>query len=151
MTFRAGIARRRAGLVGTASRRLRPLWAGLRLLAVVGAATVLTTQNATAFSASFSWGGIAACSSTSPAFRITAAPAGTKQLRFKMVDLNAPDYPHGGSTVAYGGPTVARGATSYVGPCPPQGSKHTYRWTIEALDSSGKVLGTATASGVFSR
>jgi hypothetical protein len=29
-----------------------------------------------------------------------AALAGTKQLRFKMVDLNAPDCPHGGSTIA---------------------------------------------------
>ena len=76
------------------------MWSVLRLLAFVGAATALTTQNAIAFSASFSWAGIAACGSTSPAFRITAAPAGTKQLRFKMVDLNAPDYPHGGSTVA---------------------------------------------------
>jgi phosphatidylethanolamine-binding protein (PEBP) family uncharacterized protein len=137
--------------VGDRRRRVAPLWAMPRLLAVIAAAIAVMTQNALAFSASFSWAGIAACNSTSPAFRITAAPAGTKQLRFKMVDLNAPNYPHGGSTVAYGGPTVARGAISYVGPCPPQGSKHTYRWTIEALDPSGTVLGTASASGVFSR
>jgi hypothetical protein len=94
-----------------------------RLLAVIAVAMALMTQNAIAFSTSFSWAGIAACSSTSPAFRITAAPAGTKQLRFKMVDLNAPNYPHGGSTVACGGPTVARGAISYVGPCPPPGQQ----------------------------
>ena len=151
MTLRVGVVAWRVGPLGAGAQRVGPIWAVLRLLAFVGAATVLTTQNANAFSASFSWAGIAACGSTSLAFRITAAPAGTKQLRFKMVDLNAPDYPHGGSTVAYGGPTVARGAISYVGPCPPQGSNHTYRWTIEALDSSGNVLGTATASGVFSR
>jgi hypothetical protein len=84
-------------------------------------------------------------------FRISAAPKGTTQLRFQMVDLNAPAYPHGGSTVAYRGGAVARGAISYTGPCPPGGSKHTYRWTVEALDAGGKVLGTASASGAFPR
>jgi phosphatidylethanolamine-binding protein (PEBP) family uncharacterized protein len=139
------------GSPGAALRLFAALRPAPRFLAAVGAATALMTENAIAFSASFSWAGIAACGSTSPAFRITGAPAGTKQLRFKMVDLNAPDYPHGGSTVAYSGATVPRGAISYVGPCPPQGSKHTYRWTIEALDSNGHSVGTATASGVFSR
>ena len=57
----------------------------------------------------------------------------------------------GGSTVAYTGGTVAPGAISYIGPCPPAGTKHTYRWTIEAIDGGGKVLGTATTSGVFAR
>lgn len=123
----------------------------LRALTLLAAAMVAMPEQASAFSASFSWSGIAACGTTSPAFRISGAPAGTKQLRFRMVDLNAPDYPHGGSTVAYSGGTVGRGAISYTGPCPPAGSKHTYRWTIEALDDGGKVLGTAAASGVFSR
>jgi phosphatidylethanolamine-binding protein (PEBP) family uncharacterized protein len=117
----------------------------------VGVATTLMSEPASAFSASFSWAGITACGSTSPAFRISAAPAGTKQLRFKMVDLNVPDYAHGGSTVAYNGGAVAQGTVSFIGPCPPPGTKHTYRWTVEALDGSSKVLGTATASGVFSR
>ena len=122
----------------------------LPAMALLGAAT-LAPAPASAFSASFSWAGIAACTGMSPAFRISAAPAGTKQLRFKMVDLNVPDYAHGGSTVAYTGGTVAPGAISYIGPCPPAGTKHTYRWTIEAIDGGGKELGTATTTGVFAR
>jgi phosphatidylethanolamine-binding protein (PEBP) family uncharacterized protein len=123
----------------------------LRLVAPLIVAMTLMPKPANAFSASFSWSGIGACGNTSPAFRISAAPKGTVQLRFRMVDLNAVDYPHGGSTVAYKGGGVARGAISYTGPCPPAGSKHTYRWTVDALDGGGKVLGTASASGVFSR
>jgi phosphatidylethanolamine-binding protein (PEBP) family uncharacterized protein len=116
------------------------------------AALVLSTllpQAAQAFSASFSWSGIPACSQTSPAFRIAAAPKGTTQLRFNMVDLDAPGFRHGGSTVSYSGGAVAKGAISYVGPCPPQGPQHRYRWTVEALDSAGKVLGTTTTTQGF--
>jgi phosphatidylethanolamine-binding protein (PEBP) family uncharacterized protein len=102
-----------------------------------------------AMSASFSWTGIAACSGPSPAFTISGAPAGTASLRFAMRDRNAPDYNHGGGTVAFAGGRVAQGAISYRGPCPPGGETHLYVWTIEALDASGKVLATTTAQGKF--
>jgi phosphatidylethanolamine-binding protein (PEBP) family uncharacterized protein len=105
---------------------------------------------AAAFSASFSWSGIAACSGPSPAFRISGAPKGTVSLRFAMRDLDAPNFNHGGGTVAYDGKgTVARGAISYIPPCPPGGAKHRYVWTIEALDASGNRLASASASGTF--
>ena len=78
-------------------------WVGhgkaVRLLVPLIVAMALMPKSASAFSASFSWSGIAACGNTSPAFRISAAPKGTTQLRFRMVDLNAVDYPHGESTV----------------------------------------------------
>jgi hypothetical protein len=60
----------------------------------------------------FSWAGIAACGSTSPAFELDSVPADTKQLRFMMTDLNMPSFDHGGSTVAYTGNTVERGAVT---------------------------------------
>ena len=85
----------------------------------------------------------------SPAFALKDVPAGTKQLRFSMKDYNAPDFRHGGSTIAYGGQAkVPQGAINYVGPCPP-GEKHKYVWTAESLDGNGKVLKKATASGAF--
>jgi hypothetical protein len=115
----------------------------------IGLAVVGAPGQANAFSASFSWRGIPACSSVSPAFRLSGVPKGTKRLRFHMTDLNVPNYPHGGSTVAYSGGTVGRGAIGYTGPCPPGGQRHRYRWTVQALDASGKVLGRASATRTF--
>ena len=66
-----------------------------------------------------------------------------------MRDYNAPNFQHGGSTVAYSGGRVAKGAISYIGPCPPAGEKHRYIWSIEALDANGAVLARARAQGTF--
>ena len=66
-----------------------------------------------------------------------------------MTDLNMPTFHHGGSTVAYTGNVVNRGAVTYTGPCPPQGERHTYRWTVQALDPGGKVLGKGSAEAMF--
>lgn len=97
----------------------------------------------------FSWAGISACGSTSPAFEIDSVPADTKQLSFRMTDLNMPSFDHGGSTVAYTGNVVERGAVTYTGPCPPGGGRHNYRWTVQALDVAGNVLGTGSAEALF--
>jgi len=97
----------------------------------------------------FSWAAIPACSSISPAFELGGVPAETTRLNFTMTDLNMPTFHHGGSTVAYSGNLVSRGAVSYTGPCPPPGERHNYRWTVQALDASGNVLGTGTAIEMF--
>lgn len=97
---------------------------------------------------SFSWDGVAACSSEPPAFVVSGAPAGTTSLRFTMVDRNAPAYQHGGGTVAYAGPSIPRGAFRYVGPCPPAGP-HTYEWTVAAINASGKIVAEGIAVGAF--
>jgi phosphatidylethanolamine-binding protein (PEBP) family uncharacterized protein len=119
------------------------------LLAVVGLGLAAMTCRAEAFTASFSWAGIPACERISPAFALGGVPGGTKRLRFEMHDLDVPTFHHGGSTVAYAGETVKQGAIRYIGPCPPDGEHHRYRWTIEALDAGGKVLGTTTATKTF--
>ncbi len=97
----------------------------------------------------FSWAGIPACASTSPAFELDNVPDDTRQLRFMMTDLNIPSFNHGGSTVTYTGNVVERGAVTYTGPCPPTGEHHNYRWTVQALDIAGNVLGTANAEAAF--
>jgi phosphatidylethanolamine-binding protein (PEBP) family uncharacterized protein len=124
-------------------------WQRLATAALVIALMMTMTKHASAFSAAFSWVGVPACEKISPAFRLSGVPAATKQLRFAMVDLDVPTFRHGGSTISYGGENVGQGAISYIGPCPPAGQRHHYRWTIEALDASGKVLGTATATDIF--
>jgi phosphatidylethanolamine-binding protein (PEBP) family uncharacterized protein len=117
--------------------------------AALGLAMAAAPSRADAFTARFSWAGIAACERVSPAFDLAGVPAGTKRLRFEMRDLDVPSFHHGGSTIAYQGAAVKQGAIRYIGPCPPRGERHHYRWTIEALNAQGKVLGTATASATF--
>jgi len=106
-------------------------------------------DGAMAMGLSFDWGPTKDCfDKKSPPMRVSAVPAGTAKLRFKMKDLNAPDYPHGGGTVAYNGNgNLPYGAFRYTGPCPP--SPHVYQFTVEALDSAGKVLAKATAKKRF--
>ena len=97
----------------------------------------------------FSWAGIPACASTSPAFEVDGVPADTMQLSFMMTDLNLPSFHHGGSTIPYIGNKVDRGAITYTGPCPPPGERHNYRWTVQALDAAGNVLATGSAEALF--
>jgi phosphatidylethanolamine-binding protein (PEBP) family uncharacterized protein len=79
--------------------------------------------------------------------KLSGVPAGTVKLDIRMVDLNAPDYPHGGGKIAYGGNSLPYGAFRYQGPCPP--APHTYQFTVKALDAKGKTLDKATARKRF--
>lgn len=100
---------------------------------------------ANAFGAAFKW-----CGNHSPAFQLTGLPAGTAKIALKMFDLEVPAYKHGGGTVAAGA-SIPCGAikSGWDGPSPPPGAVHDYRWTLKALDASGKELGTATAERKF--
>jgi phosphatidylethanolamine-binding protein (PEBP) family uncharacterized protein len=97
----------------------------------------------------FSWAGIPACATISPAFELGGVPSDTKSLSFMMTDLDMPSFHHGGSTVPYSGNVVQRGVISYTGPCPPPGQKHNYRWTVQAIDASGKVLAKGSVEATF--
>jgi len=113
----------------------------------LAAAVVPTIANA--LSVRFSWAGIPACASISPAFDLRGVPTSTKHLSFIMTDLNVPTFHHGGSTIAYDGDAVSRGRIRYIGPCPPRGEHHNYRWVVEALDAAGKVLDRGSAEAAF--
>jgi phosphatidylethanolamine-binding protein (PEBP) family uncharacterized protein len=119
------------------------------LAACVIASTGCLSTAASAMGLSFVWGPTQKCFDfKSPPMTVSNVPAGTKKLRIHMTDLNAPDYPHGGGTVAYSGNgKLAYGAFRYRGPCPP--APHIYRMTAEALDAGGQVLATATAKRRF--
>lgn len=100
-------------------------------------------------SMSFKWGPTKDCfDSKSPPITVKNVPDGTKKLRFKMIDLNAISYPHGGGTVKWkGNGKLPYGAFRYKGPCPP--SPHTYEISVKALGSGNKVLATAKARRKF--
>ena len=112
-------------------------------------ASVASTVSARAFSAQFSWMDIRACEKISPEFELSAVPSGTKRLRFEMHDLDVPAFHHGGATVPYDTNTVKQGAIAYIGPCPPNGEHHRYRWTIQALGAANEVLGKTTVTRTF--
>ena len=111
---------------------------------------VALSQAQTTFAVDFSWDGTAKCfDPKSPPFSLSGVPAGTKVLTFAMRDLDAPSFPHGGGSVSYRGQNrIERGAFSYRGPCPPQG-QHSYQWTVEAQDGTGKVLARASVTKSF--
>ncbi|SCM78142.1 conserved exported hypothetical protein [uncultured Pleomorphomonas sp.] len=113
---------------------------------------------AAAFELSFAWGATPACGSgrpavvASPEFRLANVPPGTRVVVFQMIDLNAPNFRHGGGTVPYAGNgLIAAGAFRYLGPCPPAGP-HRYMWTATARDRGttfGRTLGEASATRSF--
>jgi len=126
-----------------------------RLAAV---ALIASALPAAAFELSFSWGTTPACNSGhpsvigSPEFKLTDVPAGTRVIEFQMIDLNAPDFRHGGGTVPYaGGGLVEAGTFRYLGPCPPTGT-HRYMWSAKAKDRGttfGRTLGEASTARSF--
>src|SRR5258706_1472728 len=134
------------GQVGGAYLRVATVTAVLTTIAAVD----VTCSVAIAMSLSFSWTGVARCSSSPPAFTLSDVPPGTSRLAFNMVDLNVPSYPHGGGTRSYqGGNQIAAGRFSYKGPCSPEHQRHNYRWTVKALDAGGKTLATTSAASPF--
>ncbi len=116
------------------------------------AAALLAPSGLWAFEIGFDWGPLKLCTSgtpnvvDNPAFTLGDVPEGTRFIRFKLVDHDAPGYNHGGGTVAYQGQAaIAPGAFTYKSPCPPDG-RHRYEWTATALDGeNGNPLGQASA------
>ena len=96
------------------------------------------------------------CSTVSPALTISGAPSGTTKFLANMVDNDFTTFVHGGGAVEASNPTdfeIPSGALkSYKGPCPPNffNFGHDYIWTVQAVDSAGKVLAIATKTKTFS-
>ncbi|MEE9389229.1 MAG: YbhB/YbcL family Raf kinase inhibitor-like protein [Paracoccaceae bacterium] len=115
--------------------------------------TLACTLPLQAFELTFEWGALKLCTSgspntvTNPTFILTDVPPGTRFIRFKLVDNDAPGYRHGGGTIAYSGAdTILPGAFSYKSPCPPNGS-HTYVWHATAQRAkNGGVIKVATSA-----
>jgi hypothetical protein len=116
-----------------------------------GAAMPAAAQD---FSIAFEWGDIPLCTSgqpntvDNPEFVVTGLPSGTETVEFRLVDLNVPQYNHGGATLRMSGDgRVPSGVFTYKSPCPP-GGRHTYEWRAKAR-AGGAVLGEARARRVY--
>lgn len=115
-------------------------------LAVIGPLFLIAgTVDASAFSMSYRW-----CGLSSPVFSLSGVPKGTTTLQFHMVDLDAPNYNHGGGSVPYKGQaSVACGALNNYTPPSPPGGAHSYQITVTALGSGNSNLGTASSTRKF--
>jgi len=118
-----------------------------RILAVIIAPLLFQAAPVNAFDFTFDWSGLKLCTSgkpnrvKNPTFGLKAVPKGTKYIAFKLVDLDVPQYNHGGGVVAYTGQkSIAPGAFKYKSPCPPNG-KHKYQWiaTAQTKKRGGKL------------
>ena len=123
----------------------------MKRISMMAATLILAATGAQAeFEIGFAWGDIPGCYTGrpgrvgSPAFVLKDVPAGTTQIDFKLVDLDAPGYNHGGGKVKVGqSGRLPFGLFKYRSPCPP-GVVHTYEWRATAR-AGRKVLATATA------
>ena len=100
------------------------------------------------FTISFEWGDIPLCTSgnpntvENPRFVLSNVPEKTKFISFKLIDLDSPNYDHGGGKIEYTGNNVIEpGVFKYKSPCPPSGS-HRYEWTAYAKESDGFFSGS---------
>lgn len=125
----------------------------IKRLSLVGCLVILSAGIAAGFEINFDWTGLKLCTNgnpnrvANPEFALSDVPAGTKYIRFKLVDLDVPNYNHGGGVVAYSGQSsIAPGAFKYKSPCPPNGT-HTYEWraTAQSKKNGGKIATTRSA------
>jgi phosphatidylethanolamine-binding protein (PEBP) family uncharacterized protein len=121
----------------------------MRFLVICGILAGSLTAAHAEMAVSFEWGPTKKCfDSKSPPIQIGGVPEGTRELAINMVDLDALGFNHGGGKVSYSGQkSLPYGAFQYRGPCPP--SRHTYEFTVKALDAKGKTLATAKARKPF--
>lgn len=104
---------------------------------------------------SFTWENTSRCLGTSPEFTLTEVPATTHTLNFTLRDIYFPFFPHGGGSLEYtginvipeGSVTAAKG--HYIGPCAPPFFPGRYKFTVEALDRNGLLIGKGNATRPF--
>jgi hypothetical protein len=121
-----------------------------KILLLISALILSATGASAEMRFSFTWGDIPRCNTGrpnivgSPRFVIEDVPEGTTSIEFRLRDLDAPGYNHGGAKLKMTRDgAVPFGAFKYKSPCPP-GGVHTYEWTATAR-AGNQVLAQARA------
>lgn len=103
----------------------------------------------------FNWKKISRCLGSSPEFTLTEVPPDTHSLEFTLRDIYFPFFPHGGGNLEYTGEnTISEGVVAaakghYIGPCALPFFPGQYKFTVEALDKDGLLLGKGVATRPF--
>ena len=100
----------------------------------------------------FSWDGIEACAHESPEIRVAAIPEGAVKLNISLKDISLPARNHGGGSVPHDGSGVIPAGSlkiGYNGPCPPLGKRHTYEFSVMAVDAEETIIGFGKARQGF--
>ena len=123
------------------------------LLIFAGCASNTVSKDTQAIKVSYSWDGIKRCKKVSPTIYLSGVPKGTSSLDVKMIDLDSLRSYHGGGKVVYSGKNVIpKGALrSFVGPCPPRGTVHSYKFMVKAKDKDGNTIGYGEAVRNFGK
>jgi phosphatidylethanolamine-binding protein (PEBP) family uncharacterized protein len=98
----------------------------------------------------FQWAAADRCSPRSPALMIQNLPAGTARVAVRLTDLNMPMFNQGADIFVPPGGRVPPGTLpNYIGPCPPAGERHSFRFIVEAKDAAGQVIAAGQATQLF--
>ncbi len=109
-----------------------------------------TVPNAAAIAVAFQWTAADRCSPRSPAITIGNLPPGTSRVAVRLTDLNMPTFSQSGDVFVPPTGRIAPGTLpNYAGPCPPAGERHSFRFTVDAVDASNRVIGTGQATQMF--
>ncbi|KAF0113409.1 MAG: Phospholipid-binding protein [Rhodospirillaceae bacterium] len=94
------------------------------------------------------WDANSQCVYLSPEIALIGVPNQTKNLQFRLDDLDRPMNDHGGGTIAYtASNTIAKGAVKGIrGPCPPLREPHKYKLYVVATDENENKI--AAGSGI---
>lgn len=98
----------------------------------------------------FQWTTADGCSPRSPALTIRGLPPGTTRVSIRLTDLNMPSFTQSGDVFVPPNGQVAPGTLpNYAGPCPPAGERHSFRFIVDAVDASNRIIGTGQATRMF--
>lgn len=109
-------------------------------------------RNAAKMEVTFSWDGVPACTHESPEIQVAGIPDGAVELRVRLKDVDLPTWNQGGGKVAVDGSgVIPAGALNmgYNGPCPPEGQRHKYEFSVMAVDDQGTIIGYGASRQVF--
>lgn len=128
----------------------RPAGLLLALLALGCAPERERAPDAAAIAVDFQWSAADRCSLRSPALTVGGIPPGAAKITVRLTDLNMPTFTQGADVFVPPGGRIPPGTLpNYAGPCPPAGERHSFRFIVDALDASGRIIATGQATRPF--
>ena len=122
------------------------------LLLVLAGGCEKRAAEVTEIKVSFEWNPKGMPLTANPEIRMEGVPATTHHFLVELIDLDLKNFNHGGGTYPYTGtPVIPAGKLKgyYLGPHPPVGVVHQYRFTVKAMDVNERVIGVGRQTRAF--